>query len=408
MMTKSLKRIAITLGLTLVASISVNPAKAANFTVVANGLNSPRGLTFGPNGALYITEAGSGGNGNCVPSPSIPGANLCYGTTGAVSKLENNILQTLITGLPSLASLGTSAIPDGSDASGPNDIAFDANGNAYVIVGFASNPNNRDTLIGVSDFGQILKINNLNSTPTLTPLADLATYEINNNPDGDTTPGGINSNPYSMIIQGNTIFAIDAGGNDLLSIDINTGNIATEAIFPIRNVSNPFGGPDIVMQSVPTSVTKGADGAFYVTELTGFPFPQNQARMYRVANNTVEIYLDGFTNLIDAAFAPNGDLYVLEYAANSMLSGDPTGALIKVTPNGQRTTILSQGLINPTALAIAPDNSIYISNNAFLPGVGEIIKVDLSPNPASTPEPSPVLSLLAISSLVTSLRFLKT
>ncbi|MGK7936157.1 MAG: ScyD/ScyE family protein [Xenococcaceae cyanobacterium] len=145
------------------------------------------------------------------------------------------------------------------------------------------------------------------------------------------------------------------------------------------------------MQSVPTSVVIGPDGALYVTELTGFPFPQNGARIYRLDDGTLEIFLDGFTNPIDLAFAPNGDLYVLEYATNSTLSGDPTGALIQVKPNGDRTTILSDELINPTALAIAPDNSIYISNQAFLPGEGEILRVQVS-----TPEPSSLFGLLGI------------
>ena len=30
-------------------------------TVVASGLNNPRGLAFGPGGALYVAEGGTGG-----------------------------------------------------------------------------------------------------------------------------------------------------------------------------------------------------------------------------------------------------------------------------------------------------------------------------------------------------------
>ncbi|NJR40680.1 MAG: hypothetical protein HC781_19930 [Leptolyngbyaceae cyanobacterium CSU_1_4] len=40
--------------------------------VLASGLDSPRGLTFGSDGALYVTEAGRGGPGASIPSPSIP------------------------------------------------------------------------------------------------------------------------------------------------------------------------------------------------------------------------------------------------------------------------------------------------------------------------------------------------
>src|SRR5688572_33351278 len=55
-------------------------------TVVMCGLDNPRGLAFGPEGALYVAEAGRGGAGPCIVNPP-PGPTLCYGPTGAVSRL---------------------------------------------------------------------------------------------------------------------------------------------------------------------------------------------------------------------------------------------------------------------------------------------------------------------------------
>ncbi len=370
--------------------------QAATFEILAGGLDSPRGLIFGPDGALYVTEAGRGGTGACIPSPSLPGANLCYGSTSAVTRIQNGITERVVTGLPSLA------LPNGSDASGAHDIAFDSTGTAYVVVGLAGNPDNRDNLLGIADFGQLITIDDFNGGASWTRLGDLAAYEGLNNPDG----GDIISNPYALLIQSDTAFVVDPGANALLGVAINGSELAVQSVFDTRPVTNPFGGPDIPMQPVPTSIAVGPDGAYYVGELTGFPFPTNAARVYRIEGNQQTVYADGFTNIIDLAFDPEGSLLVLEYAANSILSGDPMGALIRVAPDGTRTTIASEGLISPTGLTLGPDGAAYISNNGFEAGQGQIIRIDLTDEPTSVAEPTSILGLLAFGAFGTVLQLL--
>ena len=58
----------------------------------------------------------------------------------------------------------------------------------------------------------------------------------------------------------------------------NSGRISTVAVFPDRlALAPPFlglpPGTQIPMQAVPTAVAEGPDGALYVSQLTGFPFP---------------------------------------------------------------------------------------------------------------------------------------
>src|SRR4051812_14034241 len=54
-------------------------------TVMAQGLDNPRGLAFGPDGMIYVVEAGRGGTSTlCLPNPTGP-LPRCYGATGAVT-----------------------------------------------------------------------------------------------------------------------------------------------------------------------------------------------------------------------------------------------------------------------------------------------------------------------------------
>src|SRR5690606_12626745 len=126
-----------------------------------------------------------------------------------------------------------------------------------------------------------------------------------------------------------------------------------------------------------TTVVRGPDGALYVGQLTGFPFPEGGARVYRVVpGQKPTVYASGFTNIIDIAFSGK-DLYVLEIAANGLLSGDPQGALIKVGKRNRHTTVLSEGLNMPGGLAIR-DGYAYVSNCSVCPGQGSVLKTRLA------------------------------
>jgi glucose/arabinose dehydrogenase len=130
------------------------------------------------------------------------------------------------------------------------------------------------------------------------------------------------------------------------------------------------------MQPVPTSVVVGPDGAYYVSELTGFPFPVGAARIYRVVpGSPPQVFASGFTNVTDLAFGPHGSLYVVEIAKNGLLSGDETGALIRVGRDGSRKTVASEGLVAPTGVAVARDGTVYVSNHGASAGVGEVVRV---------------------------------
>jgi hypothetical protein len=148
-------------------------------------------------------------------------------------------------------------------------------------------------------------------------------------------------------------------------------------------VEFPSGSGDLVsMQSVPTAVAQGPDGAFYVGELTGFPFPEGQARIYRVVpGEEPEVFLEGFTHIIDLESDEEGRLYVLQIANTSLQSvfGPPfelaTGSLIRVSPDGSRAVLASEGLVIPAGLTIWPDGDAYVSNCGVYAGTGEVVRI---------------------------------
>ncbi|MCW5314154.1 ScyD/ScyE family protein [Nostoc sp. KVJ3] len=381
-------------------------ASATSFSVIADGLYNAGGLSFGPDGNLYVTEAGIGGSGACVPPTSGQGDSLCYGTSGAVTKIENGKTERILTGLPSLA------LPDGTGATGPRDIQFDATGKPYVLIGYGANPAFRDRNLGYTDLGKIIAPDfNTNSWK---PVADLANYELANNPDG----GDVDSNPLGFAIDGNKLVAVDAGANDLLSVNTDGSNLQAVTTFPQDVLTNPIFPPSgtpsnepaqvpsqgeevgsqFPIQPVPSSVTKGPDGAYYISQFTGFPFPEGGAKIYRIgADGKPTIYADGFTQLTNLKFDAEGNLYALQYANESAWKGNLDGSVIKIAADGTRTTLLSgNGLESPSALAIGSDGAIYVTNRGDRPGEGQVLRIE---NTKSIPEPDSVFGVLAIGAL---------
>jgi hypothetical protein len=343
--------------------------------VVAEGLNNPRGIGFGPDGALYVAESGSGGSGPCIQSPE--GGEACFGRTGSVTRITKRSQHRVLTGLPSLAEEG------GVAASGPVDLGF-SGWTGYLLVG---NPGGgtetREQLgPGAGRFGKLLKVD----LRGIRAVADFPRFEENNNPDEGAgvppgEPGAIDSNPNGLLVRHGAQYVTDAGGNDLLKVD-HKGRISVVAVFPTQVVpAPPIPGlpPELEAQAVPTSVVKGPDGAFYVGQLTGFPFPVGRASVFRVVpGHQPKVFAGGFTNIIDIAFDKRGRLYVLEIATGGLLNAPedelPQGRLVRVNRDGSRTTLAQEGLNAPGGFVLG-HGAAYITNNSILSGAGQVVKV---------------------------------
>jgi hypothetical protein len=345
---------------------------AESWEVIATALDNPRGLTIGPDGHLYVAEAGRGGSGACAPGPE---GVRCYGDTGAITRIDlrTGSVERVASGLPSLAT-------DGDFATGPHDISFQGLGNGFFTLGFGGNPNVRTEQFG-DEGAAFAHLARTNPSGGWRFVTDLGAFEDAVNPTGDE----VDSNPYGVLaLPGKQVIA-DAGANVLLERRAN-GRVSPLATFPNRMVDAPSflglpPGTQLSMDTVPTSVAVGPDGAYYVGQLTGFPFPVGGANVYRVPaeGGTPEVFATGFTHIIDVAFGSDGSLYVLEIAANGLLAafggGDWTGALIRVAPDGTRTELASGALFAPGGMTIASDGSIYVTNNSIFAGSGEVLRI---------------------------------
>jgi hypothetical protein len=382
----------LTAGLIAAGALAAMAASAASPTieVVMSGLDNPRGLALDRDGTLYVAEAGKGaagqpGSPECAPTGRpAPEDIYCAGRTGAVSRLRRGVQRRIVTGLPSNAP----ATLGGAAANGPQDVSLRGSGGIYVTLGLGGNPAFREAL--GEDFGWLIRVNE--ETGRWRKVADIAGYEFENDPGG----GGPDSNPYGLLAGPGRRVVTDAGGNSLVRVS-GSGQIATIATFPSR----PQGRPT---DSVPTCVAVGPDGAYYVGELSGAPFATGAARVYRVIpDQAPQVFLEGFTTIIDLAFGPDGSLYVLQHSSAGPFFAGP-GSLVRVAPDGTRTTVL-EGLQRPTSVVLglvgkhdaeSDDDDdgdgddddddddhqgarrvvFYISNRGTSPEIGEVIRFE--------------------------------
>jgi hypothetical protein len=369
------------LGVAPAAAATTSMAATTSVEVVASGLDSPRHLAFGSRGDLFVAESGRGGSGPCFVGGEGP---ACMGATGAVTKIDRRGRQSRIAqGLASYANTpgNTNAIgPHGITVLGANRV-FVTNGGPTEPKDASGSPISRDTLAAqnpVADlFGRLLRVKHHGQ---IRKIADLWAFERDVNPDAVVGNPAVDSNPVDVLFDRGRFVVADAGGN---AIDVvnHKGRVSNLAVFANRLVPNPSGGPDIPMQAVPTSVVVGPDRQYYVSQLTGFPFPPGGANVYRVNPRTgaVTVFASGFTNIMDLAFGKNGTLYVLEIDHDGLLSGSTDGGLFAVSRDGTKRQIaLAPGsLTMPGGIAVGRD-ALYVTNNAGSPGGGQVLRIRAS------------------------------
>ena len=340
-----------------IATAPLTPLTQKDGVPVMTNLANPRGLAWGPEGALYVAEAGRGGTGPCF---IVLGSTVCYGPTGAVSRLWHGEQERIIWDLPSWVITSNKS----GQAEGPNGISFNGLGNAYVSIGLEANPTKRNAAPELGGFGRLVHL----SPSALSPgkgegrsgprwefAADLGQYELDANPDC----GDLDSNPYGVLAVPGGVIVPDAGANALVRVDAN-GSLSTLAAFSNNTTVPGDGCPAAASRDfVPTSVVVGPDGAYYIGHLNGLAILPGSSNIWRLEpGGTPTPYCTGFTWIIGLAFDRSGNVYVLQFSDGPVTNSG--GSLLRVAPDCSRSTVVT-GLKNPTGVAVDDEGNVYVS-----------------------------------------------
>jgi hypothetical protein len=335
---------------------------SANAHVFATGFNDPRGLHFGPDGALYVAEGGLGGSrstvGQCtqVPPPVGP---YTGGDTARISRVdEDGGRSTVIDGL-----LSTKANPAvGGDIDGVADVAWIGGKLFALTAGGGCSHGNAGTVNGLLriNHGVAEQVANLSAFIMANPTA--------HEPAEDFEPDGT---WYGMVRVGNTLYATEPNHSE---IDVVAPDGSVRRLVDMS--AEPWVGPTALVYH---------RGSLYVGNLSPFPAVPGAAKIFKVdLDGTFSVFATGLTTVLGVAFDRRDRLYALESFTSFPFPAPPaagSGKVVRLNGSGSWDEVVT-GLNFPTAMTFGKDGYLYISNCGYHcgPGGGQIVRASVAGN----------------------------
>jgi hypothetical protein len=345
-------------------------------TVLTGGLLAPRGMAMGPDGMIYVAEAGTGGDTEFTVGEGDSAFVVNNGFTGRISRIdpETGARTTVADGLPSGAN------PELGDQVGAADVAF-MGGDLFLLLthggaewGFPDTPTG---IYEVADDGE------------LTLVADIGEFNKDNPVEAITSGAQVDvevgGNPYSMIVRGDTFFVSDGNHNRLMEVTAG-GDISEVTEFPDHPVS--------------TGIAATESGPIYVGYLGRGPFFPEDGKVVSVnaASGAITELASGASMITDVQQGPGDALFALQFndtvEAGEQLFAPGTGKVLTVNPDGTFSPLVV-GLSFASDMMFDED-TLYISNGGITPA-GQIIKIEnfsdvelpAAPTPVPTSPPAP-------------------
>jgi hypothetical protein len=321
----------------------------SGWSVFAEGLDNPRHMRVGPDGLLYVAEAGLGGTrlATCEPADNMFTVAGPYmgGLTGRVQRFHRDgRAETVAEGIASFID-GTLEVLGTSDMDWIGRTLYVLTEGGGCTRGLPDQPagivrvNHDRSLTYVADITAFIRENPVANEPLCGPL-------------GDCEPDGV---PHSMAAVGPYLYVVETNHNSILKVNPRTG-----AIRRLHDLSVADPAPIRIVRSGDRALIGTFDGDILQLSLHG---------------GEVKFVQSGFNPLVDLLHL-RGRLHLLETFTVPWTPG--TGRVIRRDRDGSPTEVVS-GLTFPMGLA-EWRGDLFISNNSYgqggIGGGGQILKVD--------------------------------